>query len=105
MTPLTFSRARSPSPRSATTLTLTPLATSVPASLRTRVSLGNLFSTSIRTLPADAFICLFIPAFSEGADEVDNVPSVDGAHKLILQLRTFLGQDDDFRAVQGAFQR
>jgi hypothetical protein len=55
-TPSINSRRPSPLPRSAITHTCSPAAASVNASLRTRVSRGNSFSTSISTLPADAFI-------------------------------------------------
>src|SRR5688500_16170791 len=84
VTPLTFSHGFSPVPRNAMTLTLTPFATRVAASLRTRVSLGNRFSTSIKTLPADAFICLSIPTRSDAADKIDDMASVHRVDQTIL---------------------
>src|SRR5437762_6733642 len=96
-----------PSERSATTETWYPLLASVKASFLTRVSAGKQFSTSIRVLPADAFIAALLLGTQLRTDvgEIDDVRAVAEALDRVLEFGRFFRDDDDFRAVERALDR
>src|SRR4051812_8727207 len=97
-----------PSERSATTETWYPLLASVKASFLTRVSAGKQFSTSIRVLPADAFILALLLLRAElwtDVGQINHVGTVAKALDRFLELGRTLGDDDDFGAVERVLDR
>src|SRR6476620_3946285 len=105
--PLTTSREGSPAFCSAMTLTWNPSLCSVNASLRTRESAGKQFSTSMTTLPADAFIVL--PVLHcvriRRLDEVDHNVTVAHAREPFFDLGRPLSHENDVGIGYGVVQR
>src|ERR1051325_5045191 len=96
------------SERRATTETCEPLPASGKASFLTRVSAGKQFSTSIRVLPADAFILALLLLRAElwtDVGQINHVGTIAKALDRFLELGRTLGDDDDLGAVERVLDR